>query len=45
MAEEFKQNQGNMIREHGEEYVEDVLRKNVKHHAQNSPKEKHTQKP
>ncbi|WP_169306660.1 hypothetical protein [Cohnella pontilimi] len=45
MAEEFKQNKGNMLREHGEEYVEDVLRKNHKHHAQNNPKERHTQKP
>jgi hypothetical protein len=46
MAEKFKKNEGNKIRERGEEYVEGVLRnRSTLHHAQNNPKEKHTQKP
>ncbi len=39
MAEKYKKNKGNMIREKGEEFVEEVLRKNVKHPAQNNPAE------
>ena len=39
MAERFKRNKGNKIRKRGEEYVEEVLRKNVQHPAQNNPSE------
>lgn len=39
MPDRFKKNNGNMIRKRGEEYVEEVLRKNVKHPAQNNPSE------
>ncbi|WP_255570570.1 hypothetical protein [Cohnella sp. CFH 77786] len=39
MPERFKKNKGNMIRSRGEEFVEETLRKNVKHPAQNNPSE------
>lgn len=39
MTERFKHNKGNMIRKKGETFVEEVLRKNVKHPAQNNPSE------
>lgn len=39
MADQFKKNKGNQIRKRGEEYVEEVLRKNVQHPAQNNPSE------
>jgi hypothetical protein len=39
MPDRFKKNKGNMIRKKGEEFVEEVLRKNVKHPAQNNPSE------
>ncbi len=39
MPDRFKKNKGNQIRRKGEEYVEEVLRKNVRHPAQNNPSE------
>ncbi len=39
MPERFKQNEGNQIRKKGETFVEEVLRKNVRHPAQNNPRD------
>lgn len=41
MAQKFKKNKGNQIARKGEEYVEEVLRNNVTHPAQNNPASPH----
>jgi hypothetical protein len=39
VADKFKKNKGNQYAKHGEEFVEEVLRKNVRHPAQNNPRD------
>lgn len=39
MSGKFKKTKGNMYNKYGEEFAEEVLRKNVKHPAPNNPAE------
>jgi hypothetical protein len=41
MADKFKKNKGNQIAKKGEEFVEETLKNNTFHPAQNNPAQPH----